>query len=198
MSDGRKLITAVVAVLIVAEFAYADLMLVSWPDGARLQSAHVSSRKDIHRPKSSSASEFLGVPELGLTSIKFLPDMNAGVRETPETQHPHILTDGSNSLSLCLCALIGLGLCRSGHWVRKLSFGFVPEWYHSGGPFQIGHSHALMPNNLSLTPARCFIQPAFVSESLIPIYRLRTVESLWRKSQFASAVLIPRGPPHLS
>jgi len=198
MINGRKQIAAVIAVLIVVGITHADMV----PPSA-LDAGHRHVVRDRQKP-GLQYSELLGpaygadVTERDLWSARFLPQATENIVETPQAQNPQILTDGSNSLSLCLCALIGLGLCRSGHWVRKLSLGFVPEWYHSGGPFQIGHSHAVMPNNLSLTPAYCFIQPAFVSESLIPIYRSRTVESLWRKSQFASAVLASRGPPHLS
>ena len=41
------------------------------------------------------------------------------------------------SLSLCLSALLGLGLCSFAHCVKKSSFGFILEWYRNGGPFQI-------------------------------------------------------------
>ena len=198
MISGSKQIVAVIAVLIVVGVIHADMVPPSALDAG--QSRVVRDRQETGLQYSELLGPSCGanVTERDLWSVQFLPETDADIVETSQTQHPQVLTDGSDSLSLCLCALMGLGLCSSSHYVKKLSFGFAPEWYHSGGPFQIGHSHAVMPNNLSLTPVCCFIQPVFVAESLIPIYRLRTIESLWRESQFAPAVLDPRGPPLLS
>jgi hypothetical protein len=96
---------------------------------------------------------------------------------------------------LCLSAIIGLGLCTSAHCVKRLSFGFIPEWYHNGGPFQIGHSFAVNPDSVNPVPAYCFVQPVPGAEDFIPQYHLGTIVSLWRKSQFTADVLAGRGPP---
>jgi hypothetical protein len=88
-------------------------------------------------------------------------------------------------------------LCSSAHWVKRLSFGFVPEWYHNGGPFQIGHSYAVTPESLCPVQVCCFIQPFCTEDNHLPQYFLKTVTSLWRKSQFTPCVLASRGPPVL-
>jgi hypothetical protein len=44
-------------------------------------------------------------------------------------------------------------------------------------------------------PVCCFIQPDNAAERLIPQYRIRTVVSSWRKSQFTPDVIASRGPP---
>ena len=78
-----------------------------------------------------------------------------------------IRSDGQNSLGLCLCALLGLGVCRSAPWVKKLSLTVIPEWYHDGGPRQIGHSLAVTPDCLCSSSA-CFVQPQSPAEDTAP------------------------------
>lgn len=192
MIGGRKIIAGIVGGFLISSAAYADMAPVSAPDVGPRQSSYVCDRTDLQY------TNFPNAAGLDSWSFAFLPKPNADVRQNSPIQYPPSLTDGASSLSLCLYALMGLGLIRSAPWAKKLSLGSIPEWYHDGGPFQIGHSHIATPNNLSLTPACCFIQPVFVVEGLIPQYRLGTVVSLWRESQFTSNVLAPRGPPLLS
>ena len=108
-----------------------------------------------------------------------------------------ILVDRSSSFVLCLYALIGLGVFRSCHWVKRSSLGFVPEWYHSGAPRQIGHSHAVGPDALCPATA-CFIQPDGGAECDTPRQRRGMITALWRRSQFARCVLASRAPPPVS
>ena len=195
MIDQRKILTALIAVLVVMVAVRADMTPVSRLDAGRQQLPHVCSRTDLRYTNLSSLSNFPSVADSDSWSVEFLPEANADVRQTSDMQNPQILTDGTRSFSLCLYALIGLGLCRTAPWVKKLSFGFIPEWYHNGGPFQIGHSFAVSPESLCPVPVCCFIQPVCTVEDSLPQYRLRTVVSLWRKSQFTPVVIGPRGPP---
>ena len=195
MFDGRRVITAVIGGLVFTATVYADMTPVSSLDAERRQLPHLSGRTELQYTNFSSTSNSPSVAALDLWSVAFLPEANADVRQTSEMQHPHILTNGPGSFNLCLSALIGLGLCSSAHWVKRLSFGFVPEWYHNGGPFQIGRSYAVTPESLCPIPVCCFIQPVYTVEDSLPQYRLRTVVSLWRKSQFTPCVLASRGPP---
>ncbi len=197
MIDRRKILATVIGVLVVTSAVYADMIPVSRLDAERQQPAHICGRADAQYANLSSPSNYLSVADLDLWSVEFLPKVNPDIGQTTGMQNPQILTDGTGSFSLCLSALIGLGMFSSAHLVKKLSFSFVPEWYHNGGPFQIGHSHA-MPESLCLTPVYCFIQPVFTVEDSLPQYRLGTVTSLWRKSQFTPTVLVPRGPPNMS
>lgn len=195
MIDGRRIITAIIAGLVVRGAVYADMTPISRLDAGRRQSTHVCDRTDLQYTNLSSPFSFTSVASLDFWSVEFLPEANADVSQTSEMQHPQILTNGQGSFNLCLSALIGLGLCSSAHWVKKLSFGFVPEWYHNGGPFQIGHSFAVSPESLCPVPVYCFIQPVYTVEDSLPQYRLRTIVSLWRKSQFTPDVIASRGPP---
>ena len=137
---------------------------------------------------------------LDLWHDKSLPVAPADVQHNTRMLDQQLLTDGVNSLSLGLSALIGLGLLGSTHWVKRLHFGFIPEWFHDGGPFQIGHSYAVVPNCLCSTPAYCFIQPVTLEEdSYQPqLHRQGVIVSLWRKSQFTPDAIASRAPPYMS
>ena len=199
MVNGRKIIIAFIAALVVTTAVSADMVPVSELDAGRGPHARVCDRADPRPTSLLSSSNRLAISDLYSWPAISLTEPSAVLGQTSQAQHPQILTDGQSSLNLCLCAFLGLGLCGSGHWVKKLSLGVIPEWYHNGGPFQIGHSHALAPNNLSLIPARCFIQPACtIGDALQQYHRSGTIVSLWRKSQFTLAVIASRGPPALS
>jgi len=191
----RKLLITVGLGLLVTTGVYADMTPVSQSDAKRVQSSNACRLAELQYTNLSSPYNPPSVTELDLWSVEFLPEANADVSQTSEIQYLQILTNGPDSFSLCLSALIGLGLCSSAHWVKSLSFGFVPEWYHNGGPFQIGHSYAVTPESLCPAPAFCFIQPVCTVEDSFPQYRLGTIVSLWRKSQFTPTILVPRGPP---
>jgi len=195
MMDGRRVIISLIAALVLSAGAFADLAPAPEPDVGRGQSPAVCSSSSLLCTDSLSPFKSPSVGDLGVWPVQFLPEKNSDVKQASESQHPQALTDGTSSLSLCLCALLGLGLGSSAHWLKRLSFGFVPEWYHDGGPFQIGHSHALMPNSLCTMPVCCFIQPVCTVEDPIPQYRLGTIISLWRQSQLTPDVIASRGPP---
>ena len=195
MIDGRRCITFIIAGLVCAAAVHADMVPVSSPDAGRPRQVYMCSRTDIPCPNLSSPLNSLSVAHLDIMSVRFLPPVDVDIAQVSQTQHALDLANQPGSLSLCLYALLGLGLCNSAHWVRKISLGCIPEWYHSGGPFQIGHSLAISPESLRPAPACCFIQPVWTAERLIPQYRLRTVVSCWRKSQFTPDVIASRGPP---
>ncbi|MEN6427035.1 MAG: hypothetical protein ABFE13_16895 [Phycisphaerales bacterium] len=98
-----------------------------------------------------------------------------------------ILTDRQNSL--------GLGACRSVPLVKKLFLSQIPQWYHDGGPFQIGHSHAISPDCSSHAPACCFTQPSHTGTDRIARYPFAAGISFWYKPQFTPAARASRGPP---
>ena len=107
----------------------------------------------------------------------------------------YLLRDGQSSLVLCLYSLLGLGFCKSTSRMKRLFLVTIPEWYHTGGPFQIGHSRAIA-TDCSCASAPAFIQPTHRVESLASRYAHGVlVFALWRRSQFAPAIDSPRGPP---
>ncbi len=194
----RELFITVIGALVLTSVVYADMVPVSQQDTGRRQSPSVCDKVNLYQNNLSDSYNFPSIADLSSLSVGFLPQANADVSQNTEVQQPQILTDGPGSISLCLSALIGLGLCSSTHFVKRLSFSFIPEWYHNGGPFQIGHSYAVTPESLCPVPACCFVQPVCAVEDSLLKYRLRnTVVSLWRKSQFTPAVIASRGPPNL-
>lgn len=195
MIDGRRVISAVICGLIVTAAVHADMIPLYQEDTGRRQIQPVYDRTNLFNDDLSDSYNFPGVTGLSSLTEGFLPQANTDLEQTSKMQHLQSLTNGPDSLNLCLSALIGLGLCSSVHFVKRLSFNFVPEWFHDSGPFQIGHSHAITPESLCTTPVYCFVQPIWAVEDFLPIYRLGTITSLWRKSQFTLCVLASRGPP---
>lgn len=191
MIDWRKTVIAAVVVLAATAGVYADLTPTSPVQGGEYEQASL-------QPDDLSNS-LLGpsIVDLSMLPGAFLPATATDVTEASQAQPPvELIGSGQGSLDLCLYALAGLGLCRSGRWVKKISLGFVPEWYHDGGPYQVGHSHAIEPN-LCSSPAVCFVQPDHVANDSLPHSLTGTMASLWRRSEFTLAALATRGPPHL-
>ena len=178
--------------------ARGDMMPVS-PAGVECrQPWDVHTTDEARTAEPSSYFDYTSIMDPDVGTIQFAPAAGDNFNQTSETQPPAILTDGQSSLSLCLSALIGLGLCSSAHCLKKLHLGHIPEWYHHGGPWQIGHSLAVNPDSVCPMPAYCFVQPTHVAEDLTAQYRSGTIISLWRKSQFTPNVLSSRGPPAMS
>ena len=199
MDDRRKQILSLIVALLVAGAARANIVLVSERDGEREPLRHVCSRMEFQHADSSGLYDSSVAVDLDFGPVQFLPQAGVDdVGQTSQTPYAMELTGRPDSSSLCLYALMGLGLCSAPHWVRRLSLGSIPEWYHESGPFQIGHSHAAMPESLCSLQVCFLVPPDDRADHLIPQYRLRTILSLWRKSQFTLAVLAPRGPPDMS
>jgi len=198
MKSSRRYILTFIGVLVFTAAVEADMMPVSQEDNVCRQSTGSCTKADLQYNNLSGTSDLAGIADLDLWSVEFSPEADVEIGQASDLQHLQSLTDGSNSLELCLSALISLGLCCSAHWVKKLSLGHIPEWYHNSGPFQIGHSHALMPGTLCPAQVHCFIQPICTEDNNLPQYFLKTVISIWRKSQFTPNVLASRGPPDMS
>jgi len=196
MSKIRGIFAAAVMVSVLAGSVHGDLMPIPVAEAGMEQSVSVSAPPEVD---SQAASE----PYLVLPGAFDLPSghlgllVDAALAEAAEPPNVLILTDRSNSFSLCLYALIGLGVFRSAHSIRKPSLGFMPEWYHAGGPHQLGHRHALGPD--AVCHARlCFVQPERRPLGLLPQYRRGMMAPLLRISQCTPTVLASRGPPDLA
>jgi hypothetical protein len=193
MAVGRKIIAVFVGVLAIGVTADADMMPVSAVDAPCLAPATVAKQPDL---QSTSLSVPFGHPDLAdLSSLPSVFPPELGSQADTMRGTPLIRTDEQDSLGLCLFALLGLGLCKSAPYVKKFSFGTVPDWYHTGGPFQVGHSHAISPDCLYQAPVHCFIQPESPRKDPMPRYRQEAIMCLWRTSQFTPAVLASRAPP---
>ena len=196
MIGWRRLIPSVVGVLLFGGVVRADIVPALWWNAEQHASPYISEWVEGFYTNLSSLYESPIVADVDFGTIQFLPpaDVDNAV-ETSKTPHTIDFTGGPGSCSLCLYALLGLGLFSAPRWVRSLSFHHLPEWYHEGGPFQIGHSHAATPDSLC-TLQVCYFAPAdSPEEDSLPEYRLGIILALWRKSQFTPNVLASRGPP---
>ncbi len=195
MMDRGRLITAVIGAWGITVAVHADMTPVSRPGTISRQSAHFCGLAELRQTNSSSPFACLSVADLNWRPVEFLPETSVDPSQIFEIQDPQSFTSGPSSLNLCLSALVGPGLCSSAHYVKRLSFGSIPDWYHNGGPFQIRHSLAAVPNSLCRVPVCCFVQPVCTAEDVMTQYRSGTVVSLWRESQFTPDVIAARGPP---
>jgi len=186
MVEVKRTILAVAAVLVVAAAVRADVTPVTADAAHSLDQAGC---RDVLLFGFADRADLVGNAAS--------PTVHVADEETAESPQAIALKDGRSSLDFCLYALMGLGVFRSGHWVRRCSFGFIPEWYHSGAPQQIGHSHAVGPDAFCHAAA-CFVQPDDAPDRLMPLYRAGTIPILVRTSQFISDVLASRAPPSLS
>jgi hypothetical protein len=198
MDCRRRLISGIICALLFAGFARADMTPVYQPQVDRSPSQCVCDKAQVRQAAPSDLFD-RPVIDLDFGSVEFSSENTTEIAPPVKApQHAIDLNGGPGSANLCLYALVGLGLCSAPHWIRRLHFGHIPEWYHDGGPFQIGHSFAVSPESLRPVPVYCFIQPDDTAEEYIPRHRLGTIVSLWRKSQFSPDVFASRGPPSFS
>ena len=194
MTSWGKFLTALVGGLVVSVSVRADMVPIDVGAEVR-QAARVCSEVPVQSADFVGLFDYQSVTDFKPQPIQLPAEAGCDLGQPSQTRPPQILTDGQSSLSLCLSALIGLGLCSSAHCLKKLHFGHIPEWYHNGGPSQIGHSLAVNPDSICPVPAYCFVQPTHAAEDLIPQYRSGTIVSLWRESQYTPDVIASRGPP---
>ena len=193
----RGRIAAAILTVGIAGTLYADMTPISIVD-IRVQPA-VDAYSETS-PHSVDLAGLCGTPsigDLGLGLVTRLPEAQVDCGSAAGPEATAVLARDQGSFSLCLYALLGLGLCRSAPWVKKLSFTCVPEWYHDGGPFQIGHSHIIAPNCLCSALVCCFMQPQSVAEDSMLQSDQAAIMGLWRTFQFTPRVLGSRGPPSL-
>lgn len=154
-------------------------------------------------PRSNVAFEQLAQPTAGdllndptCDSIGFAnldPGSGAGGAVAGLSSHQSVvrLPDAPSSTALFLSAMVSFGawhLVRSG---RDVHFGAMPEWYHTGGPFQVGHVTAFDLDFSSL-PLCLFDRP--IQQRRVTFRCQRDLPSRWGPQ---SRVLPadPRGPP---
>jgi len=195
MNNRRRQILSLLVVFLATEATYADMMSASWLNSEGKPPQYVSDKKELRHTTLPDMYDRLFFSDSNFATIQFLPKTPPDFGHPSEVPYAIELTDGPDSYHLCLYALFGLSLCSAPHWIRRLSIGHIPDWYHNGGPFQIGHSLAVSPASFCPVPVYCFVQPDNTAEDILPQYRKRTVVSLWRKSQFTPDVIAPRGPP---
>jgi hypothetical protein len=181
------LIPVVVMLLGVATAVQADLMPI--PDDGTTEQIAVCMRAEISATVDPIPSLSLAEESISDGILLIQEAEKGGV--TPSFRP---LVDRSNSVDLCLYALVGLGVFRSGHWVKRSSWGVIPDWYHSGAPQQIGHSRVVGPDAHCLATA-CFVQPDCAVDNSPLCDGLVVMVSLGHLSQCTLRALVSRGPP---
>jgi hypothetical protein len=100
---------------------------------------------------------------------------------------------------LALSGLLSLGVVQLGRNVRKIHLSALPEWYHAGGPTQVGHATPLdleLGFSLAAMPVCQFDAPASPQNvQLSPVWYLRAEPDDQRHTQFFLTTADPRGPP---
>ncbi len=181
-------------VLLLSEGVQADLLFVYSSDFKNPAQLHDFS--DLAAQNTETTRPAQSLTPFEFDPIRLLPDPRYDL-DQPILAPPIQLgaDSGQSSFSLCLSALVSLGLYSSIRSVKKLSFGIIPQWYHNGGPCQIGHSIAIHPDSVCAIPVCCFVQPVHVVADVAEELRFGIVESLCRTSQFTPDLLAARGPP---
>ena len=111
--------------------AFAGLMPASGLFAGQ-QCPAVFCEKDSHAQGNPAQICYPSSTDLALYPGALFPEADANHRQTSETQPLLRLTNATtSSFDLCLYALIGLGICRTGPWIKTLLWlcaGVVSRW----------------------------------------------------------------------
>ena len=110
--------------------------------------------------------------------------------EPAETAGETSLSDGHDSLSLFVAAFGWLSAWQVARSLKKVHLSHIPDWYHCGGPAQIGHA---TPLELTSEPAVC--QGAVPTDPPLLLRWVLDTRPLFPRTQFFCAVRAPRAPP---
>jgi len=176
-----------------AAFVRADMAGPPNPN-ARTSDCSIAVRAETDKqlPDRAAASEPVSLGSLDMTLPSDLSDGSADSK--PQRSDVRVLTGGPGSVALFLSALSGLGVWQLGRSARKFNLASVPDWYHTGGPIQVGHVTAINPDFTA--PVMISICDLLAEQSIRLL--LRRAAPLCFKSQCSTpALATPRAPPHL-
>lgn len=197
--NRREVLLAVLVGLVLSGMACADMMPVDrsvvGPDKVLHESAGTN-------PERSSDLSLLSpvntITDLDLGTEASLKDIISEPGQAADIQGNHCVMTETSSFNLCLYGLLGMGLFHCGPWIKRVSLGIIPDWYHDEGPQQIGHSYAVLPGSQYSLTICCFVQPVYSAQDLAPQFHRETLASLLCKSQSTPTHLAGRGPPSLT
>ena len=200
MDSWKRRIFAFFLILYLACAVNADLVQIYPLDTGRHEFFYSPQQSDTKQKV--HAGEYVNpissINGFDLRAVRFPPETDNIIQQANQESPIVELKHEPGSFTLCLYALMGVGLCSAPHWFRRLSLSYVPEWYHSGGPYQVGHSFAIAPDFHHTAPVLHFIQPDNIKEDYIPRYRTGLIVSLWRESQFTPEKIASRAPPFIA
>ena len=201
MKAWVRFITAIIAILVVSATCNADFIAATRLEFDPTQSVSEHNQVDSQQLDSSFILSFSNgseITSLGALSVAALPETGQADQLPYDVEVLHSPKHEPGSLQMCLYALLGLGLCKVAPCLNKLSCSAVPEWYHDGGPWQIGHSLAVSPETLNPISVYCFVQPDNTIKLPLANHQYGAMQPLLRKSLFTPCVLSSRGPPCMS
>ena len=177
----RVILTAIVGFVISAT-AYADMMPMLQVDTVARQAPDLRLQTYVQQTEFHYPFGIELAPQFLIGGLKptLQPAAKTYVGQIHQTHSLQITTDGQGSFSLCLYALIGLGLAKCAPLTKRISFG---------------HSFSIPAESFCSAPALCFIQPVYTEPEVLPQRYREAISSLLRKSLFTPVVLGGRGPP---
>lgn len=130
--------------------------------------------------------------DLSLPVAPAVPDGQAF--GTTEPRNRLTLPPSPNSATLCLWALGGLGLWQLSRNSRRLQAAWhVPDWYHTGGPRQIGHATPWNPFGSVVCAVNVLDLPLGLKPAAVPMRGVQ--RDPLRPSSCPIVPADPRGPP---
>lgn len=202
MKLGRIILVAT-GLLMPAGIARADMMPLDALHGTVVW-ARSDSIEEVEEPTEptepanpANLSSFPSLFDWDLRGV-FRPVIRIDVSEPPQSQPVHLLAEKEGSLTLCLYAMMSLGLIDSVPWTRKWMVRTLPRWYWHGctGVYRPCLAISVMLRHPE--PTAHWDPPSDPTQDEQTCLQPETTVPLWRKSQFTLPVLAARGPPDLS
>lgn len=141
-----RLGAALLALLCATCAAYGGLAPT---DAASITSLPSSNAPNQLAPDSSAGVQsladlntLLGCPGSGLLDV-VRPGAALPVAAAPDADAFQDLPPAPSSMALVLSALASLGAYQGVRSLKRLHLSFTPDWYHTGGPLQVGHATPL-------------------------------------------------------
>lgn len=199
MKLGRIILVAT-GLLMPAGVAHADMMpldalhgTVVWACSDSIEEVEEPA-EPTERTNLASLSSSPTLFDWNLRGVLW-PAVRIDVSEPPESPPVRILTEKEGSFTLCLYAMMSLGLIDSVPWTRKWVVRTLPRWYWNGCPGVYRPCLAISVMLRHPEPTAHWDPPAEPTQDQPTQDRYETTLLLWRPSQCTPAVVAPRGPP---
>jgi hypothetical protein len=197
MKLGRIILVAM-GLLMPAGIAYADMMPLDTLTSGIVWACS-DSIEEVEEPAApANLSSFSpGMFDWDLHGV-FRPAIRIDVSEPPESLPVIILREKEGSFTLCLYAMMSLGLIDSVPLTRKWVVRTLPHWYWHGCPGVYRPCLAISVMMRHPEPTAHWDRPPDPPQEPQAHNLSETTVPLWRESQFTLPVLAARGPPDLS
>lgn len=202
MKLGRIILVAT-GLLMPAGVAHADMMPLDALHGTVVWACS-DSIEEVEEP--AEATERTNLASLSSSPSLFdwnlrgvlWPAVRIDVSEPVQSQPVLVLAEKEGSFTLCLYAMMSLGLIDSIPWTRKWVARALPRWYWNGCPGVYRLCLAISVMLRHPEPTAHWDPPPEQPQDAQTCRQPETTVPLWRKSQFTLPVLAARGPPACS